>query len=366
MQLRACVATSLAAMALCSCPPPADASTAWQPPAPQAAPNADEMDKLTAPIALYPDALVAQMLMCAQNPKQVKEVDAWIKANPTLQGTAAQEAAQAKGFEACFIALVPFPQVMNMMATQLDWTTKLGQAFAADKKPVFDSIQRLRAKAKATGNLVTTEQQEVVVKPSSSGGEIIVIQPANPQIVYVPQYNTTTVYTQPPPPAGSTAGAALVGFTAGVIIGAAVNDHNDYYYGWGYHGGSCSSEGWDEYSNYRQDMANDRQEAINSNQGQRQDSRTQNQGQRQDSMTQNQEQRQQNAGAAAGGQSAGTQSAAKRPAPSAGTQATTARPAPSAGATKYESGTKARAESARGQASTGGRSGGARGGGGRR
>ncbi|MBS0197421.1 MAG: DUF3300 domain-containing protein [Planctomycetes bacterium] len=357
MQYRVRVATSLAAMALSACafPSLAGASLAWQPPAPQAAPSADEMDKLTAPIALYPDALIAQMLMCAQNPKQVKEVDAWIKSNATIQGTAAQEAAQAKGFEASFIALVPFPQVMNMMATQLDWTTKLGQAFAADKKPVFDSIQRLRAKAKATGNLVSTPQQEVVVKPSSSGGEIIVIQPANPQIVYVPQYNTTTVYTQPPPPAGSTAGAALVGFTTGVIIGAAVNDHNDYYYGWGYHGGSCSSEGWDEYSNYRQDMANDRQQAISSNQGQRQDSRTQNQGQRQDTLTQNQGQRQQNAAAAsAGAQSANAQNAA-------------ARTTPATSATKYESGNKARAESARGQSSMGTRSGGARsGGGGRR
>lgn len=140
-----------------------------------AVPSPDEMDKLTGPIALYPDALVAQILLCAESPYQVTQVNTWVKANAALKGTEAQEAAEKQGFDASFIALVPFPQVLEMMASQHDWTTKLGQAFAADKDAVFNSIQRLRAKAKAVGNLQTTPQQEVVTQQASGGQQVIVI-----------------------------------------------------------------------------------------------------------------------------------------------------------------------------------------------
>ncbi|MGH7179427.1 MAG: DUF3300 domain-containing protein, partial [Tepidisphaeraceae bacterium] len=224
----------------------------------QAPPSAGDMDKLVAPIALYPDALIAQMLLCAQSPYQVKQVDAWMKAHATLKGSEAQAAAQKEGFDASFVALVLFPQVMDMMAKQPDWTTKLGQAFTTNKNAVFDSIQRLRAQAKSMGNLQTTQQQEVVTQTTSSGQQVIIIQPANPQIVYVPVYNTTTVYTQPAPAPTATntqvASAAVVGFAAGVIVGAAAADDDDYY-GWGYHGGACYGEGWDNYTDYRENRA---------------------------------------------------------------------------------------------------------------
>ena len=212
------------------------------PPPPPVKPIAPEtLDKLLAPIALYPDALVTQILTCAPNLDQVKEVSTWLKANADLKGTAAQDAASEQGFDASFVAIVLFPDVLHMMAEKADWTTELGQAFQQDRKGVFASIQRLRKQAKAQGNLTTTEQQQVETTTTQSGQEVIVIQPANPQVVYVPQYNPTVVYTQPaPPPQPSNDGrlaAGLIGFTAGVIIGAAADDDDDHYYhgygGWG-------------------------------------------------------------------------------------------------------------------------------------
>jgi hypothetical protein len=146
-----------------------------------------------------------------------------------------------------FVALALFPEVVQTMAGQLDWTTQLGEAFAADRSAVFASIQRLRAKARDTGTLKTTPQQEVETKTTSSGQQVIVIEPANPQVVYVPQYDSQVVYT--PSATSSTvviqeddddaeaAVAGLIGFTAGVAIGAAID--NNYYYGpYGWHGGA--------------------------------------------------------------------------------------------------------------------------------
>jgi len=197
------------------------------------------MDKLLAPIALYPDPLLAQVLACATSPDQVTEVHKWLQENKSLQGTALQEAATAKGFDASFTAIVLFPDVLDTMAKNMPWTTELGKAFLSDQQAVLDSVQRLRKQAQTAGNLKTTEQQQVKVD-TQDGTQVIVIQPANPQVVYVPVYNTTTVYTQAPPKEESkdssdkAAAAAIIGFAAGIAIGAAMSD--DYYgapYGWG-------------------------------------------------------------------------------------------------------------------------------------
>jgi hypothetical protein len=203
----------------------------------QTAANANEqaLDKLLAPIALYPDPLLAQVLACATSPEQVTEVQKWLQENKSLQGTPLQEAATTKGFDASFTAIVLFPDVLDTMAKNLPWTTELGKAFLSDQQAVLDSVQRLRKQAQTVGNLKTTEQQQVKTE-TQEGTQVIVIQPANPQVVYVPVYNTTTVYTSPPPKddSGEKAAAALIGFAAGIAIGAAMSDN--YYgapYGWG-------------------------------------------------------------------------------------------------------------------------------------
>ncbi len=206
-------------------PPPAEAPAA----APAGSPVAPEvLDQLLAPIALYPDALVIQVITCAGNPQQVPQVNDWLKANPNLKGAELQEAATTQGFEESFVAIVLFPQVLQKMAEQPDWTQQLGSAFANDNKGVFASIQRLRKQAQEMGNLQTGEQQKVETVATPSGQPNIVIQPANPEIVYVPQYNPQVVYTQPPPPPPpyaderrnrrSVARRGVVGFTAGGVI----------------------------------------------------------------------------------------------------------------------------------------------------
>ena len=234
------------------------------------APPAGELDRLLAPIALYPDQLLAQILQCAMDPAGVTALDQFIKRNKNLKGSALQDAALKDKFEPSFVALAIFPDTVAMMATQLDSTTRVGQAFAADRSAVFGSIQRLRAQAREAGNLKTTPQQEVETKTTSSGDQVIVIEPANPQVVYVPQYNPTTVYVQQAAPTTTTvvvqdnsstdaAVAGLIGFTAGIAIGAAID--NDYYYGrpYGWYGGPAYmyNDAWDDYYDHREDARED-------------------------------------------------------------------------------------------------------------
>ena len=241
----------------------------------------EDMDQLLAPIALYPDALIIQIVQCAASPYQVKQVNDWLKKNPDLKGTAVQDAAAEQGFDASFIALVVFPQVVGMMADKADWTKDLGHAFTTDRDSVFASIQRLRAKAKEAGNLSTTEQQKVEVVTADAGQQVIVIQPSNPQVVYVPQYDPKVVYVESTSKSssdGDVAAAALIGFAAGVIVGAlADNDHDHYYYaygGWGYHHPVCYPGGYNNFYRHRENMANDWYRHRENMAGQRQDNRT--------------------------------------------------------------------------------------------
>jgi uncharacterized protein DUF3300 len=237
--------------------PPEQASGALAP---------DYLDKLLAPVALYPDQLLAQMLLCSGNARKVGELSTWLKQS-TLKGSELQRAAEAAGFEPSFVALVPFPQVVDLMAGNLTWTSQLGGAFAVDRAGVFDSIQRLRKQGQTAGNLKSTPQQTVETKTTQSGEQVIVIEPANPQVVYVPQYNPQVVYTQP---ATSTTtvivheddddeevAAALIGFTAGVAIGAAFDNH--YYHGpYGWRGGAYMyNDGWDDWYDNREDARED-------------------------------------------------------------------------------------------------------------
>lgn len=222
----------------------------------------EQLDKLLAPIALYPDSLLAQMLIAAGNPGKVSALAEWMASNQSLKGTELQDAATKSGFDPSLVALVLFPQVVDYMANQIAWTTELGQAFATNRSAVFDSIQRLRAQAQKVGTLKTTPQQQVETKTTSSGSNVIVIEPTNPQVVYVPQYNPTVVYTQPASTtvvikeednSDAAVAAGLIGFTAGIAIGAAID--NNYYYGpYGWHGGGYMyNDAWDDYYDARED-----------------------------------------------------------------------------------------------------------------
>ena len=198
----------------------------------------EELDQVLAPIALYPDSLVSQILMAATYPLEIVQADRWAKQNASLKGDALAKALEAQDWDPSVKSLVNFPQVLTMMSEKLDWTQKLGDAFLEDQKPVLDTIQSLRAKAQASGNLKTTKEQTVIVEE-----KIIKIEPANPQVIYVPTYNPTVVYGAWPYPAyppyayyppGYVAGSAFW-FAAGVGLGMA----------WGYAWGNCNWGGGD-------------------------------------------------------------------------------------------------------------------------
>jgi hypothetical protein len=236
------------------------------PQAQPAATSAEALDRLLAPIALYPDQLLAQILMSAQNPGSIEAFRLWIDKNPNLKGTELQDAATKQGFDASLVVLALFPQVVKMMSDQLEWTTNLGVAFTAERSAVFASIQRLRKQANDVGTLKSSPQQTVQTKTTSTGENVIVIEPANPQVVYVPQYNTTTVYTQAPTStvvvveddnSDEAIAAGMIGFTAGIAMGAAMN--NSYYYGpYGMYGGAYMyNDAWDDYYDAREDARED-------------------------------------------------------------------------------------------------------------
>jgi hypothetical protein len=223
----------------------------------------EALDTLVAPIALYPDALLGPMLLSAGNPSTIGALSEWLRSHETLKGTALQDAAKASGFTESYVALVLFPQVVNTMAEQLEWTTKIGQAFTADRSAVFGSIQRLRTRAKDAGKLKSTHQQSVTTETTASGQPVIVIEPANAQVVYVPQYNPQTVYApstvviQEEDDTDAAVAAGLIGFTAGIAMGAAMD--NDYYYGpYGWGGGyRMYDDAWDDWYDNREDARED-------------------------------------------------------------------------------------------------------------
>jgi Protein of unknown function (DUF3300) len=194
-----------------------------------ALPTPDQLDQLLAPIALYPDALVAQICTASTAPQQILDVNAWLHQNLALTGQARTDAAQARGFDPAFIALVNFPQVLDMMAQNIDSYAAIGQAFAANQGMVMDSIQRLRQQAYASGALQSNQYQTVAVQ-GQGASQVVVIQPANPQVIYVPQYNPQVVYVQPDPSA--VVAASLITFGAGIALGAWIADTSRPW-GWG-------------------------------------------------------------------------------------------------------------------------------------
>ena len=228
------------------------ASVAIHPPvfamqeAAQAALSASQIDELVSPIALYPDALVAQILAASTYPDQVVAANTWLQANSSLNDAQRAQQVNGQSWDPSVKALTQFPSVLNNMATNLSWTSALGDAFYNQQADVMASVQRLRAQAKAAGNLKTTPQQTVTTE-NQGGQPVIVIQPANPQVVYVPTYNPTVIYGTPYYPPGYSTGAlvatSIISFGAGLAIGAALS--GGYGWGWnswgcGWHGGSVT------------------------------------------------------------------------------------------------------------------------------
>jgi Protein of unknown function (DUF3300) len=212
--------------------------------APSKAFSKEQLDQLLAPVALYPDSLLTQILMASTYPLEVVKANNWVKQNKGLKGDALTAVLEKQEWDPSVKSLVNFPQVLQMMNDKLDWTQKLGDAFLAQQKDVLATVQALRAKALEAGNLKTTKEQKVVVEKDP---QVIVIQQANPEVIYIPAYNPTVVYgvwaypAYPPYPVyppGYVAGA----FVAGVAVGAA----------WGYAWGNSNWHGGDVNINYNQ------------------------------------------------------------------------------------------------------------------
>jgi hypothetical protein len=197
--------------------------------------SASELQALVAPIALYPDALVAQILAATTFPDQVAIADYWVHQNQNLTGTSLMQAADKQSWNSSVKALTEFPSVLDNLAKNLTWASSLGEAYHNQPSEVMAAIQTLRAKAKAAGNLKSTPQITVVQQTP----ETIVIQPANPQIVYVPEYNPAIIYGTPYVIPGYTAGdvaaAGVIGFGAGIAVGALA-------------GGGCCGWGWNSWN----------------------------------------------------------------------------------------------------------------------
>ena len=204
-------------------------------PAPTKTYSQQDLDQLLAPIALYPDALLAQILMASTYPLEVVEAARWVKANPGMSETALEEAMQSQTWDPAVKALTAVPQVLQQMNDKLDWTQKLGDAFLAQQQDVMKTVQALRAKAKAAGNLESSKEQ--VVKEEKQGSETIyVVEPTASDVVYVPIYNPYVVYgtwwyPYPPyylyPP--HYVYPPHVAFTAGIFVGAAIWGHCNWH-----------------------------------------------------------------------------------------------------------------------------------------
>jgi len=196
--------------------------------------SAGELDQLMAPVALYPDPLLAQLLMAATYPLEVVQADRWAKSKRGLKGDALTAALAKESWDDSVKSLVQVPNVLSMMSDKLDWTQKVGDAMLAQQADVMDSVQRLRSRAKANGKLESTSQQTVTVT-SQNQKDYVVIEPASPSEIYVPYYQPAVVYGSwpypaypplyfPPPPGYVAAGALAAGvaFGAGVAAGYAL------------------------------------------------------------------------------------------------------------------------------------------------
>jgi hypothetical protein len=196
----------------------------------------EQLDSLVAPIALYPDSLLAQTLVASTYPLEIIQLQQWLAKNPGLKDKALVDAVAKQPWDPSIQSMAAIPDVVNRLANDVQWTTELGNAFLVQQADVMAAVQRMRAKAMGTGALASSEQQTVETQ-STGGTTVIVVESSNPEVVYVPSYSPTVVYGAAPYPYPSIyypvypPGAAFVSFSFGVMVGAA----------WG---GYCCNMGW--------------------------------------------------------------------------------------------------------------------------
>ncbi|MBK7903889.1 MAG: DUF3300 domain-containing protein [Proteobacteria bacterium] len=256
--------------------------------------TAEALEELLAPIALYPDPVLSQVLIASTNPQEALDAGNWLIANEGLEGKALDDAAAQIGFTPPIRALVQFPQTIDMMCMEMGWTTELGQAFVADQAGVLAAVQRLRKQAMDVGNLKSSEAM-LVETQQQEGQEVVVLKPPTPEVVYVPTYDPQAVYA--PAPAAAAAPAAttttttttgksghstgtlvptgLLAFGAGMLVNEIFDDDDDYHgynypnYGYGgmpyyppypyrpsYGGGYYPSNGYNRPPNYNSGFQN--------------------------------------------------------------------------------------------------------------
>jgi len=209
----------------------------------------EQLDQMLAPIALYPDSLLSQLLMASTYPGDFAEAAEWVKAHPDAKGDDAVKQVDGEPWDPSVKSLVAFPQVLAQFGPQVDWVQKLGDAFLAQPEDVMASVQRLRAQAQKAGTLKTNEQQKIIVEQAppdavAPNTTVIQIEPANPEVVYVPSYNPTVVYGSwaypsyppyyyPPPPYYYHPVAS--GLAAGIAFGVGIAAVNSLWGGcnWG-------------------------------------------------------------------------------------------------------------------------------------
>jgi uncharacterized membrane protein YgcG len=198
----------------------------------------EELTQMLAPIALYPDPLIADITMASTYPIEVVEAERWIRQNKDLKGDKLDEALKEKTWDSSVKSLCHFPDVLYAMSDNLERTTRLGDAFLSQQDDVMDTIQELRRKAQENGNLKTTEKQKVI-----SEQDVIQIEPANPEVIYVPVYNPLYVYgpwwypAYPPYywyyPTGAFIASGLIGFGVGIFVGLGISSWS--WFDWHHH-----------------------------------------------------------------------------------------------------------------------------------
>src|SRR6516165_3581902 len=237
------------------------------PPTTQATPTAEELYQLVAPIALFPDNLVAQVLAASTYPDQVTAAHTWLQQNSNLKGDHLMQAVDKQQWDNSIKGLTQFPDVLNQMATNLSWTSALGDDYFNFPKDVMNAVQVMRQRAYDAGNLKSNQQQSVSVQNQAPGSappsaqaaaapqttivqppaQTIIVQPAQPQVVYVPTYNPAVVYGAPvavypgyvaPPSTGALIATGLISFGVGMAVGAAMSNS---CCGWGWNSWGC---GW--------------------------------------------------------------------------------------------------------------------------
>jgi hypothetical protein len=239
--------------------PQASGQSQQAPPATYATPTADQLYSLVAPIALFPDNLLAQVLAGSTFPDQITTAYQWVQQNATLKGQQLLEAVNQQPWDASVKGLTQFPDVLNQMATNLTWTSALGDAYFNVPQSVMNAVQVMRQRSYQAGSLKSTPQQNVSVQNQAPGAAApaqppgppqvtvvqpppttIVIQPAQPDVVYVPTYNPTVVYGAPVAvypgySTGAMVATSLISFGVGLAVGAAIS------------GGGCCGWGWNSW-----------------------------------------------------------------------------------------------------------------------